>query len=102
MQEYSQRLRTKTLLVEKAELKEKFTAADLQTAYPYPHQLATAEDIEAAVLAADLRYTYVRNLSSFTYIIDAATGEQLAGVAGDAKWGKGEFKQFVAAVKRGD
>lgn len=102
LQEYSQRLRTKTLLIDKDRLKKKFTEADLQNVYPYPHQLATPEEIEAAVLAADPRYTYVRNLSSFSFIIDAATGEQLAEVDGDEKWGKGEFTVFKAAVKRGE
>ena len=102
LRDYSQRLRTKTLLIDKEGLKDKFTETNLQKAYPYPHRLATPEEIEAAVLTADPRYTYVRNLSSFTYVIDAATGEQLTGVEGDMKWGAGEFSRFVAAIKRGE
>ncbi|MDO7877410.1 hypothetical protein Q5H93_21900 [Hymenobacter sp. ASUV-10] len=100
-QEYSQRLRTKTLLIDQTGLPEGLTESELRKIYPYPFQLVTVPEIETAVLAADPHYAYVGNLSNTARIVDTADGAHLAAVVteGDPQWGKDVFKLFAKQVK---
>ncbi|HET9504778.1 MAG TPA: hypothetical protein VFO93_14640 [Hymenobacter sp.] len=105
-------IRTRTLLIAEADLSPKLTAEDIKQLYPYPFQVVPRATIEAAVQAADTRYTYVRRMSQSVevigpYLIDAATSRTLAiantsGVGGSKHelLNKDDFKIFTAYVRK--
>jgi hypothetical protein len=111
--EYGKRLRTKILLLNEADVKDKLTEKDIKQAYPFPYQLVPRSTIEAAVLAADPRYAYVQltlvgpGITAQT-AVDAADGEILGisasmqgvgkGVPTSDAIGKSNLKDFAKAA----
>jgi hypothetical protein len=105
------RLRTKTLLIDEADVKSSLTAADIKQAYPFPYQIVPRLTIETAAATSDPRYAYIRLLPATESImvqvaVDAADSEllgyslpgrvQLMGIGGTgAAIGKGNLKDFA-------
>ena len=76
-------LRTKTLLLNEADLRDQLTEANVRTIYPQAVQVVPLATIEATVLSGDTRYTYVRYLASpgggaCYRVVDVATGEKVS------------------------
>jgi hypothetical protein len=85
-------LRTKTLLLNEADLRDQLTAAGVQALYPQAVQVVPLATIEAAVLSGDARYTYVRHLASPSggagpHVVDVATGEIVTARTSDTEAG---------------
>lgn len=86
-------LRTKTLLINQADLQDQLTEAAIRKLYPNPVQVVSLQTIEAAILAGDSRYTYARCMAYGSgrvgpTISDAATGTTIAYL--DSKQGIGQ------------
>ncbi|MDO7851952.1 hypothetical protein [Hymenobacter convexus] len=109
MAEHGKRLRSKTLLLDEAEMNGKLSAADIKQAYPFAFQLVPRETIESAVNDADARYACVRilpvtgNMTALV-IMDPVDGAMLAMSVGGMglKSGnvvtKGNLKDFAQAA----
>ena len=93
-------LRTKILLINRADLDEGLTEADVKKLYPFPCQLVPMQAIETAVVAGDTRYTYARWLTLAAgevgpAVIDAATGKVITQSASKEGIGKANLKSFA-------
>ena len=106
-------VRSKTLLLDPNQLDPKLTEAIIREVYPYPFQLAPRATIEAAVLSADIRYTYVRWLTFSAeqigqVVLDAADSEVLRFLESTGGFGrsslaadmldKADLKRLAASV----
>jgi len=94
-------LRTKTLLLSEADLRDQLTPAGVRALYPQAVQVVPLATIEAAVLSGDARYTYVRHLASPVggtgpNVIDMATGEIVAARRSEKE--AGITKQYLQSL----
>lgn len=78
-------LKSKTLLLDKDDLKGKLSAADIKSNYPYAYKIVPYAEIEKAILEKDSQYAFVQivPLSTGTLafehiVLDAGTGKALS------------------------
>ncbi|RZL05210.1 MAG: hypothetical protein EOO62_19660 [Hymenobacter sp.] len=107
--QHAQQLKTKTLLLNRAEVPDQLTVAEIARDYPFPVQVVPLPAIEAAVLAGDARYAYVRWLTVTAglvgpSIIDEADGHRLTTVLSTktelAKADLKDFTRYIALMDR--
>lgn len=104
------KLKTKILLLEEDDTKEKLTPSQIKQAYPFKCQVVPRATIEQAVAAADARYAYVRMMPAtgsitMQMVVDAADQSLLGysmpnhvrimGVGGGQHIGPGNLKDFA-------
>lgn len=102
-----QLLRTKTLLIDRAELDEGLTEAEVKKLYPFAVQLVPLPTIEKAVEEGDVRYTYARRLTLSAEgpgpaVVDAATGEIITQSLSKKGINRADFKSFAQAATRAE
>ena len=102
--QHAQQLKTKTLLLNRAEVPDQLAEAEIAKDYPFPVQLVPLQTIEAAVLAGDARYAYVRWLTVTAglvgpSIIDAADGHRLTtALSSKPELAKADLKDFTRYI----
>jgi hypothetical protein len=97
-------LRTKTLLLNQADLQDKLTEADIRKFYPGPVQVVPLQAIETAILDGDARYTYARNLAygagqEGPVVSDTATGTTLACLQSKAGIGQAQMQTLAQLIE---
>ena len=107
--ESGKRLRSKTLLLDEAEVNGKLSAAEIKQVYPFAFQLVSREAIETAVREGDTRYACVRIMPVMSdlfaqVVMDAADGAVLSMSMGGKGFksgdviSKGNLKDFAQAA----
>ena len=103
--EQGQKIRTKIVLIDQADIDQKLTAADIKQLYPFPCQLVPRQTIETAISNADARYVYVRWLTFAPgnigpTLIDA-TDSQVLGLS-ESTVGTGRIVKTPDPITKGD
>jgi len=85
VKENGAQLKSKTLLLDKEDLKGKLKPADIKAAYPFNYKIVDYGEIEKAILEKDSQYAFVQivplslgTLSFEHIILDAGTGKALS------------------------
>lgn len=104
------KLKTKILLLEQDDTKDRLTPAQIKQAYPFKYQIVPRATIEQAVAAADARYAYVRMMPAtgsimMQIVVDAADQSLLVysmpnrvrvmGIGGGQQIGQSNLKDFA-------
>lgn len=84
VKENGTQLKSKTLLLDKEDLKGKLKPADIKAAYPFNYKIVDYAEIEKAILEKDSQYAFVQivplslgTLSFEHIVLDAGTGKAL-------------------------
>ena len=102
-----QSLPTKILLINQANLEAQLTETDIKKLYPFPFQLVPLQTIEMAVVTGDVRYAYARRMTQSAevkgvFVVDAATGENIAVSISKKDVGKADFKEFAQIIAKSE